>query len=194
MKGSVRLQLRIAREFSGASGPVPRVLWVPKWLPGSRDTKRDPFEVLKKFGPLQQGEEVYAEEATDLSQMLRARLAPPPPAAGIVSVTHLLVVAAVAEDDGLVGPLANRLQSTEFKVKPRYSNDTEPLGDFDQASVVLLLWDKASQVSIEHAARHLSGQARSGHGALVGRRRHGRETALLSRGSLRRTTCGAANG
>jgi hypothetical protein len=146
-EGMVRLQLRIAREFAGASGPVPRVLWVPKWLPGNQDIKRDPFEALKKFGTLLPGEEVYAGEATDLSQMLRSRLVPQPPV--VNAAAHLLVAAAAPEDDGLAAQLANRLQSDDIKVRPRFSNDAAPPGNLDRTTAVLVLWGNASQAAID---------------------------------------------
>ena len=65
----VPLQLRLARKQGG-----PRVLWAPKWLPGRPEAKRDPFAVVGRYGERQDGEEVYGEEVTDLSQWLRARL------------------------------------------------------------------------------------------------------------------------
>jgi hypothetical protein len=71
--GIVQLQLRVAREFSQRSRALPRVLWVPRWLPGGRE--RDPFPALGRFGGRMPGEEVHAEGPTDLSQMLRSRLA-----------------------------------------------------------------------------------------------------------------------
>ena len=145
-EGIVRLQLRLAREFTGPTGPLPRVLWVPKWLPDNQDVKRDPFEVLKRYGTLQTGEEVFAEEATDLSQMLRARLVPFAP--GARAVSRLLIAAGTPEDDDLVGTFANRLQSDEIKVKPRFSGDTEPLDNLDQMTAVLLLWGNASKDSL----------------------------------------------
>ena len=52
----------------------PRILWAPKWLTDRTKGKRDPFEVVQRFGGLGPGEEVYAEEVTDLSQWLRGRL------------------------------------------------------------------------------------------------------------------------
>jgi len=97
-EGIVRLQLRLAREAARPSDPRPRVLWVPKWLPGHPDTKRDPFDVLKLFGGLVPGEEVYAEEATDLSQMLRARLARSPPKAP--DELRVIIAAEPSDNDG----------------------------------------------------------------------------------------------
>jgi hypothetical protein len=143
----VRLQLRLAREHSGACGPIPRVLWVPKWLPGRQDSKRDPFEVLKRFGGLSSGEEIYAEEATDLSQWLRGRLKALTPLTAR-AVSHLVVTAAVPEDDGLVGTLANRLQSNDIKVKPLFAADAVPIDDLNQATAVLVLWGSASRTAI----------------------------------------------
>ena len=145
-EGIVPLQLRLAREFTGPSGSLPRVLWVPKWLPDNRDVKRDPFEVLKRYGTLQMGEEVFAGEATDLSQMLRARLVPFAP--GARAVSRLLIAAGTPEDDDLAVTFANRLQSDEIKVKPRVSSDTEPLDNLDQMTAVLLLWGNASKDSL----------------------------------------------
>jgi hypothetical protein len=74
-----RLQLRIAREHAGARPGFERILWAPKWLPGRQADKRDPFEVVDRFGPLRDGENVFAEEVTNLSQWLRLRLDPLPP-------------------------------------------------------------------------------------------------------------------
>ena len=51
----------------------------PKWTPEHRDKKRDPFEVIARFGDLQPNEEIYAEEVTDLSQWLREQTYSPRP-------------------------------------------------------------------------------------------------------------------
>jgi hypothetical protein len=144
----VRLQLRLAREHSGAAGPIPRLLWVPKWLPGRRDSKRDPFEVLKRFGGLSSGEEIYAEEATDLSQWLRGWLKTHTPSTARI-VSSLVVAAAASEDDGVVGMLANRLQSEEIKVKPLFGGDAVVIDDLNQATAVFVLWNNASRTAIE---------------------------------------------
>jgi TIR domain len=142
-EGIVPLQLRLAREV-GASAPTPRVLWAPKWLPGNRDKKRDPFEVLTRFGGLMPGEEIYAEEATNLSQMLRARLAPTTQGAPV-----FVIAAAAAEDDGLVSVLSNRLQSDEITVKPRFAHEVDTFDSFGHATVMILLWGMASRASVD---------------------------------------------
>ena len=148
IEGLVRLQLRLARELSRTSGPVPRVLWVPKWLPWHGNRKRDPFEVLKRYGGVREDDEVFAEAATDLSQSLRDRLAPSAPKlAG--GVSRILVAAGSSEDDGWVGTLANRLQSSEMEVVPIFADSTKALGTCDRATAVLVLWGAATQTSIE---------------------------------------------
>jgi hypothetical protein len=147
-EGLVRLQLRLARELSVASGPVPRVLWAPKWLPGHGDSKRDPFEVLTRFGKLMEGEEIFAEEVTDLSQALRSRLTVSAPTAR-GRVSRIVVAAGASEDDGLVGALANRLQSGGIKVGPMFADGITSLGAFGQATAVLVLWGTATKASIE---------------------------------------------
>ena len=77
----VRLQLRLAREHAVAAAGVtfPRLLWAPKWLPDRPQAKRDPFEVVDRFGERQGGEEIYGEEITDLSAL--------PPVPAIVCAT-----------------------------------------------------------------------------------------------------------
>src|SRR5262249_34296351 len=89
-----RLQLRLTRTFNRAGGRVPCVLWAPKWLPDRRVGKRDPFEVVNRFEGSSPGEQIYAEEVTDLSQWLRARLSPHKPACGS-ALPRLLVASAV---------------------------------------------------------------------------------------------------
>jgi hypothetical protein len=71
-EGIVRRQLVLAREHAGGVAAFPRILWAPKWLPGHMD-KRDPVDIVKRFGAISAGEEVYAEKVTDLSQFLRGR-------------------------------------------------------------------------------------------------------------------------
>jgi TIR domain len=151
-----RLQLRLARERGAATRTFTRILWAPKWLTDRTKGKRDPFQVVQRFGPLLPGEEVYAEEVTDLSQWLRGRLdreeenakfgatsnkdtRPPPP-----EPRTLLVVSADPEDDELVTPLANRLQSTEIKVHVAFAGDP-PVID---ASAAIVMWGKADQSKI----------------------------------------------
>ena len=151
-----RMQLRLARERAAGAGAFTRILWAPKWLADRSKGKRDPFKVVERFGPLSPGEEVYAEEVTDLSQWLRGRLdreeedakvgassnkdtRPPAP-----EPRTLLVVSADPEDDELVTPLANRLQSAEIKVRVAFASDP-PVTD---ASAAIVLWGKADQSRI----------------------------------------------
>jgi hypothetical protein len=167
----VRLQLGLARERAAAGGRLPRVLWAPKWLPGSQESKRDPFKVVERFGGLSTCEEVYAEEVTDLSQWLRARLSPPKlqPAH---AATRLLVAAPAPEDDDLVAVLANRLQSDEIRVQPLFAGEPPPSGDVERFSAVLVPWGKADRTSIDALLGALIplGPRASGHGPLSPRR------------------------
>jgi hypothetical protein len=132
----VELQLRLSREAPS----LPRILWVPRWLSG-QGQKRDPFEVIGRFGGLQGGEEIYGEEVTDLSQWLRKRLQPPPVAAA------LIVASAVGEDDELVADLANRLQGLGPGVKAVFTGDPMPVTA--AAPVVLILWGKADRAALD---------------------------------------------
>jgi hypothetical protein len=143
----VRLQLRLARERSGSGGRFRRVLWAPKWLPGD-GSRRDPFEVVQRFGGLSPGEEVYAEEVTDLSQWLRARLNPPA-AASDIAVSTLLIAGAVSADDDLVGRLANRLQSDQINVRPIFAGDPLPTCDDARSAATLVPWEKADRPSLD---------------------------------------------
>ena len=144
----VRLQLRLARERAAAGIGLPLVLWAPKWLPGSQENKRDPFKVVERFGGLLTGEEVYAEEVTDLSQWLRARLNPIKLQPARVAI-RLLVAAAEPEDDDLVAALANRLQSDEIVVQPLFAGEPPPSGDLPTFSAVLVPWGKADRASLD---------------------------------------------
>jgi hypothetical protein len=140
----VLLQLRIARQ---QHGQIPRVLWAPKWLPERRELRRDPFEVLNRFGGLLRGEEVYAEEATDLSQWLRAKLEPPKPIAA-ATVQRLLITGAVPDDDDLVAMLANLVQSDEIKVKALFAGEAAAVHNLEPPSCVIALWGEASGPAI----------------------------------------------
>jgi hypothetical protein len=143
-----RLQLRLAREHAGRQVGLPRVLWAPKWLPERPERKRDPFEVVRRFGGLSPGEEVYGEEVTDLSQWLRARLNPSAPASAS-SISTLLIAGAVPADDALVSLLANRLQSDEISVRPVFAGDALPEDGGVRSAAVLVLWGKADRASMD---------------------------------------------
>jgi hypothetical protein len=123
------------------------VLWAPKWLPGRPEDKRDPFEVVKKFGGLISGEEVYAEEVTDLSQWLRARLNPP--VSPIRAVLRLLVASPAPEDDDLTIILANRLQAESIRVQPMLTGEPPPVGDVDPFPSALVTWGNADRAAID---------------------------------------------
>jgi hypothetical protein len=144
----VRLQLNLARERSAAGSDLPRVLWAPKWLPGRPESKRDPFEVVRRFGGLSPGEEVHAEEVTDLSQSLRERLNPPKPEPA-PAVSRLLVAGAAPEDDELVRTLDSRLQSDKVKVQPLFAGESPPTGDVARWAAVLVPWGKADRASVD---------------------------------------------
>jgi hypothetical protein len=145
---AARLQLRVARELAACGAALPRVLWAPKWVPGQRDMKRDPFEVVRRFGELQSGEEVYAEEVTDLSQWLRDRLRPSQRSGAIVT-NHLFVAGAVRDDDELVSALANRAQSEIVKVQPLFAGDKLPAEGGTNHTVAIVVWGAADRPSIE---------------------------------------------
>ena len=154
-------QLRLVR---GAG--VPRILWVPRWLPNQKDKPRDPFEVLSRFGGLQQQEEMHHGEVTDLSQWLRQRLQ----TANDTSETHstdqngfdrILVAAAQEADEELVVDLANRIQLCGFGVQPYYSDDTVPsVADLDH-TLVIVPWGQASGVELESMLERLSTAAQT---------------------------------
>jgi hypothetical protein len=141
----VRLQLRLARERGVG---LLRVLWAPKWLPERPGAKRDPFEVVQRFGGLSPGEEVYGEAVTDLSQWLRARLNPSSQASAD-AVSTLLVAGAVPEDDALVSMLANRLQSDQISVQPVFAGGGLPPGDGVGSAAALVLWGRADRATID---------------------------------------------
>jgi hypothetical protein len=123
-----RLQLRVMRENVATTVPVPRVLWAPKWLAGNAKERRDPFDVVARFGGIWPGEEVYAEEVTNLSQWLRSRLDPPLPIlTPTQAVLKMIVVAAAAEDNGDANQLANRLQASDIRVRPLYAGSASPV-------------------------------------------------------------------
>lgn len=141
----VRLQLRLARERAGGRQ---RLLWAPKWLPERPGGKRDPFEVVRRFGGLSPGEEVYGEEVTDLSQWLRGRLNSSAPASAS-SVSTVLVVGAAPGDDALVGVLANRLQSDRINVQPVFARDALPADAEVGSAAALIPWGTADPASVD---------------------------------------------
>jgi hypothetical protein len=141
----VRMQLRLDRETAASRR---RVLWAPKWLPDRGNEKRDPFDVVERFGGLQPGEQVFAEEITDLSQWLRQQLDPTRADPAIAPV--LVVVAAAAEsDDHLVSALANRLQSDGITVRPMFTGEAVPPVPEAGRTAVLVLWGEATREAID---------------------------------------------
>src|SRR5262249_51919378 len=136
-------------EHAVPDGTVQRVLWAPKWLPDSGKEKRDPFEVVGRFGSVSPGEEIYAEEVTNLSQWLRSRLDPPlsvPPSAEVAP--RLSVIAAATEDNVDVNQLANRLQASDIHVRPHYAGNVSP-ENLQQNDFALVPWGAASGAAIE---------------------------------------------
>ena len=144
-----RLQLRVMREHAAAGAPVPRVLWAPKWLPENPKKRRDPFDVVARFGGIWPGEEVYAEEVTNLSQWLRSRLDPPLPVLTPAQpVLKMIVVAAAAEDNGDANQLANRLQASDIRVRPLYAGSALPV-TLQPEDIALVPWGAASGAAID---------------------------------------------
>lgn len=151
-----KLQLRIAREPGATRASIPRILWAPKWLPDSKAEKRDPFEVVARFGDVSPGEEVYGEEVTDLSQWLRNRLSPPPPpAAQTKAPIRLFVVGAAAEDNAVVIQLANRFQARDVRVRPVYAGSPLP-ADAQQDDLIFIVWGVAMGSAIEELVARLA--------------------------------------
>jgi hypothetical protein len=152
----VQLQLRLARERQPEAGVFTRILWAPKWLADRSKGKRDPFDVLQHFGGLQPGEEIYAEEVTDLSQWLRGRLdgegekgkqgtpSANGPSSSMSTVPTLLVASAHPDDDEEVTTLANRLQSAEIKIRRFLAGDRI----VPDEAVVIIPWGKADNSAI----------------------------------------------
>jgi hypothetical protein len=144
----VALQLRLARE-QAAQGRMPQILWTPKWLPSRPDTKRDPFAVVAQYGERQAGEEVYAEEITDLSQWLRGRLDRPEAKPPERAARHLLVAGASAADDDLVSTLAGRLQGEDLEVQVLFAGDPPPAMEPATTFSVLVPWGKAGRAELD---------------------------------------------
>jgi hypothetical protein len=140
-----RLQLRLAREQARTRPSFQRVLWAPKWLPEQHEDKRDPFEVIGRFGVLQTGEQVYGEEITDLSRWLW-ELLDPPRAQMAPSRVFPVVAAAAGADDRLVSTLASRVQSDWISVHPHFSGDALPPIPEGATAAVLVAWGAASEI------------------------------------------------
>ena len=98
-------------------------------------------------GGRQDGDAVYGEEVTDLSQWLRARLeakTEPPPAGGPPIV---LVAAAADPDNILVTALVGRLLEVEADIRPLFAGEPPPPAD--AAPFVLIPWGKAGRAALE---------------------------------------------
>lgn len=143
----VPLQLRLARERAVQGGSQARVLWAPKWLPGRKDAKRDPFTVVARYGERQPGEEIYAEEVTDLSQWLRGRIEcrkQADPAAE----RCVLVASAAAADDDLISTLAGRLQGSGMRMQGLFAGDSLTI-DPTIISAALVPWGEAGRAELD---------------------------------------------
>jgi len=147
----LKLQLRLVRETAVAR-PFPRILWVPRWLPGRGHERRDPFAALGRLGGLQPGEELYGEGVTDLSQWLRKRLQAVPTAATV------FVTSAAGEDDDLVADLANNLQNLGLRVRAVFASEAMPISD--DTAHVLVLWGKADRPALDALLARVPGDAR----------------------------------
>jgi hypothetical protein len=152
----VDLQIRLSREHNAGSKPIPTIFWAPKWLPDHAAGKRDPFQVLARFGAVRAGEHVYGEEVTDLSQWLRSRLQPD--GARQARQISLCVVAASAEDDGYVNQLANRLQASDIRVRPTYAGEF-PAGRPSE-DIALVVWGAAAGGAIRKIVDDLTAAGR----------------------------------
>lgn len=148
-------QLRLARKTS-----LPRVLWVPRWLPNQVGDKRDPFEVMACFNGLQEKEEIHNGEVTDLSQWLRQRFQSAASAAATATnrlnhssqqteINRILVAAAHVDDEVLAIDLANRVQGCGFTVQPYFTDDDIPPDQELSTTLVLIPWGVVSGVDLE---------------------------------------------
>lgn len=138
-------QLQLVRETS-----VPRVLWIPRWLPGQTSDKRDPGKAIKDFGGLGEMEEMYGEDVTNLSKWLRERLK-----SATDTLDHhddakfnrILVAAAHIDDEELTIALANHVQGCGLSVQPYFLEDHSSLA-FDN-TIVLIPWGAAGGTDLQ---------------------------------------------
>jgi hypothetical protein len=139
----LKMQLRLAR-----GSKLVQILWAPRWLPGSSAAdKRDPFAVIAGFGGRRQGEEVFGEEVTDLSQWLRKRLEPAPaPAPAAQPEAALIVASAHADDDEHAVELANLAQGHGPRIRSWLADAAGSPGD---GSTVLIPWGSAPPAALD---------------------------------------------
>ncbi|MCP5244641.1 MAG: toll/interleukin-1 receptor domain-containing protein [Burkholderiales bacterium] len=144
----VNQQLRLARQAG-----LPRILWVPRWLPNHRGSPRNPFDIIKRFDGLKEQEEIHHGVVTDLSQWLRQRIQPVSSANDALNATsstsfdRICVMSAHEDDDELAADLANLLQRSGFSVRPCFSDDSS---DFESTpasqsgyALILIPWNQA---------------------------------------------------
>ncbi|HBZ30895.1 MAG TPA: toll/interleukin-1 receptor domain-containing protein [Nitrosomonas sp.] len=150
MEPIVDHQVRLAREIS-----LPRVYWVPRWLPNQAGDKRDPFEVMKRFDGLQAKEEIFNGEVTDLSQWLRERFQSTFGTtdnrghSGKNEFNRILIAAAHVDDEELAIDFANQVQGCGFVVQPYFIDDDIPSGQELCNTLVLILWGSAGGADLE---------------------------------------------
>lgn len=147
-------QLRLARRAG-----LPRILWVPRWLPNQdnqKNDKRDPFEVMQRFDGLLEKEEIHHGEITDLSQWLRQRAQSKPINSGSGKVRmdspncdRILVAAAHEADEEQAIELANHIQKCGLTVQPYFSDDNAPSTEELNHTQILILWGEASDAELE---------------------------------------------
>lgn len=149
----VQLQLRLAREM-----PYQRILWVPRWHRTETGDKRNPVDVVTEhFGALQQNEEIFGKEVTDLSQLLRERLKPDSQTMELAPVTkfnQILVAAAHPDDEELAIELANEIQGCGLDVQlyvPEAYSELTP-GN----TIALIPWGMASKEDLQTLFSKLS--------------------------------------
>jgi hypothetical protein len=123
---------------------------VPRWHRTETGDKRNPVEVVtEQFGALQQNEEIFGKEVTDLSQLLRERLKPASQAeksSSGATFNQLLIAAADPEDEELATELANLIQECKLNVQlfdPETYAELTP-----KTSAVLIPWGMASKENL----------------------------------------------
>jgi hypothetical protein len=144
-EGIVRQQLGLARTLALAGQPLPRILWAPKWLPDAQVGKRDPFKVIGRYDGLKEGEQVYAEPVTELSQWLRDLLGPR--GAAPSTLPSVFIAGVTCADDQHVGMLANALQLAGRDVEALFAGAPTPARPA-QPGMVLLAWGDADEAAL----------------------------------------------
>ena len=128
-------------------------MWAPKWVPGQPEKKRDPFEVMARFGGLQVKEEVFAEGVTDLSGWLRDRLE-----AKTAEGKPIVLIAADPADEEAVLALASLLQGIGPRVLPVRCDEALALQAGGIAAGVVV-WGAAGLAAVDACVAGLKAKA-----------------------------------